>query len=181
MTIGSSETSGVRKLMRLLAASPFAKRLRIHLIAHSAGSIVHSYLAQALIEGGITIDSVIFMAPAARNSDFESCVLPHLKNGAIRRYLQFHLTDAQENADRECEPLYRRSLLFLVSEAFEGGAQRPMLGMERYFAGSGALNAPNVTAYAAPCAQSRTVSHSGFARDPATLDTILDYIKARSA
>jgi hypothetical protein len=179
ITIGQSEQSGARKLIAYLRSSPFANRLRIHLIAHSAGAIVHSYLADAMVKGGMPIQSVVFMAPAARTADFDGLLLPHLKEGGVKRYLQFHLTDDQENADRECEPFYRRSLLFLVSEAFEGGAQRPMLGMERYFGSYGPVKAQHgITAYAAPCAQSRTVSHSGFARDPTTLATVLDYIKA---
>jgi len=182
IAIGQREDSGARKLMVQLRASPLFKRLRIHLIAHSAGAIVHSYLADAMIKEGMQIASVIFMAPAARTADFDGYLLPHLKDGTVARYLQFHLTDDQENADRECEPFYRRSLLFLVSEAFEGGAQRPMLGMERYFGSYGPLKGQHgITAYAAPGAQSRTVSHSGFARDPATLATILDYIKVPAA
>jgi hypothetical protein len=179
ITIGQSEQSGARKLIAYLRSSPFASRLRIHLIAHSAGAIVHSYLADAMVKAGMPIQSVVFMAHAARTADFDGFLLPHLKDGGVQRYLQFHLTDDQENADRECEPFYRRSLLFLVSEAFEGGAQRPMLGMERYFGSYGPVKAQHgITAYAAPCAQSRTVSHSGFARDPTTLATVLDYIKA---
>lgn len=179
IAIGQSEQSGARKLTAQLRSSPFFKRLRIHLIAHSAGAIVHSYLADAMIKEGMQIASVIFMAPAARTADFDRCLLPHLQDGTVQRYLQFHLTDDRENADRECEPFYRRSLLFLVSEAFEGGAQRPMLGMERYFGSYGPVQGQrSITAYVAPGAQSRTVSHSGFARDPATLATILDYIKA---
>jgi hypothetical protein len=179
IAIGQREQSGARKLIAQLRSSPLSKRLRLHLIAHSAGAILHSYLADAIVKEGMKVASVVFMAPAARTTDFDRYVLPHLKDGNVQRYLQFHLTDDQENADRECEPFYRRSLLFLVSEAFEGGAQRPMLGMERYFGSYGPVKAlGGITAYAAPGVQSRTVSHSGFARDPTTLDTILNYIKA---
>jgi pimeloyl-ACP methyl ester carboxylesterase len=179
MAIGQNAQSGARKFLALLRQSELFARVRVHLIAHSAGAIAQTYLASAMIADGWKVNSLIFMAPAARASDFDDRVREQLERGTVERYLQFHLTDEQENADRECQPFYDRSLLFLVSEAFEGGAQRPMLGMERYFSAYGA-KAPlrNVTAYAAPGVQSRTVSHSGFARDPATLNTVLDYIKA---
>ncbi len=179
MAIGQNAQSGARKFLARLRESTFFAKVRVHLIAHSAGAIAQTYLTEAMIAEGWKVNSLIFMAPAARASDFDDRVRKQLESGAVARYLQFHLTDEQENADRECRPFYDRSLLFLVSEAFEGGAQRPMLGMERYFSAYGAKTTlRNVTAYAAPGLQSRTVSHSGFARDPATLNTILDYIKA---
>jgi len=178
MAIGQREQSGARKLMALLRASPLFPRLRVHLISHSAGAIAQIYLAEAMVEAGWKIDSVISMAPAARISDFADHLSPHLQSGGVKRYLQFHLTDDRESTDREFEPLYGRSLLFLVSEAFEGGAARPMLGMQRYFAQSRVPASPaQIDIYAAPGEQSQSVSHSEFPRDPATLNTVIGYIK----
>jgi len=178
MAVGQREQSGARKLMALLRASPLFPRLRVHLISHSAGAIAQIYLAEAMVEAGWKIDSVISMAPAARISDFADHLSPHLQSGGVKRYLQFHLTDDRESTDREFEPLYGRSLLFLVSEAFEGGAARPMLGMQRYFAQSRVVAPPaQIDIYTAPGEQSQSVSHSEFPRDPATLNTVIGYIK----
>ena len=135
MAIGQREQSGARKLMALLRASPLFPRLRVHLIAHSAGAIAQIYLAEAMVEAGWKIDSVIVDGAGRARQRFRLITCsPHLQSGGVKRYLQFHLTDDRESTDREFEPLYGRSLLFLVSEAFEGGAARPMLGMQRYFA-----------------------------------------------
>jgi len=132
-----------------------------------------------MVAEGWKIDSVTFMAPAARVEDFEAHMRKPMDNGAIERYFQFHLSDEQENLDGELAPWYGRSLLYLVSEAFEGGAARPMLGMERYFSTYLSANvSKQLEICAAPGALSRAASHSAFPRDAATLDAVLNYIKA---
>ena len=57
-------------------------KVRLHLIGHSAGSIVHSYVVKALSKRGWTFESVNFMAPAVRVDVFEDCVAPALRRGA---------------------------------------------------------------------------------------------------
>lgn len=113
------------------------KKVRMHLVGHSAGSIVASYLIDALHrdpEGRQVMkwESVSFMAPAVRVETFDELVRPHLDRGDIQRFQQFHLTDRAEEDDPTCGP-YRRSLLYLVSESFESGDLRPVLGQPDYF------------------------------------------------
>jgi hypothetical protein len=38
-------------------------RLRFHLIAHSAGAVLHAYLGPALVEAGFNVDGAYFLAP----------------------------------------------------------------------------------------------------------------------
>jgi hypothetical protein len=181
--ITTNPKSGARQLYaRGLAKRAFTRtRARLHLIGHSAGSIVHSHAVRALTKAGFVFESVTFMAPAVRLDVFEEQVGPCLKDGSVRRLNEFHLTDAAERSDPTCRPIlgYDRSLLYLVSQSFEGGRQTPILGMETYFdawrAKAGHANVHVVTAPAGPSASN---THGGFDDDEATIRTVLDLIKA---
>jgi hypothetical protein len=116
------------------------------------------------------------MAPAVRCDVFESTVAPLLAAGGIRRYQQFALTEQAEEDDPSCGP-YRRSLLYLVSEAFEGGKRTPILGLERD-ARALLKTLPNTTAHWAPGPKSTATTHGGFDDDDATLAQVLRFIRA---
>lgn len=152
-------------------------RIRLHLIGHSAGSIVHSFLVDRLAQAGMSFENVVFMAPAVRVDTFSRHLVPWLKSGRVGRLTQFHLSDAAELADPTCGP-YRRSLLYLVSNSFEGGKTTPILGMERYFdawlAGEGQAVAKRVKAVTAPTADSGATTHGGFDDDRKTRDQVID-------
>ena len=143
--------------MALLRASPLFPRLRAHLISGFRRRHRADHLPEAMVEAGWKIDSVIAMAPAARISDFADPLQPHLQSGGVKCYLQFHLTDDRESTDRESSRFTDARCRVLVSEAFEGGAARPMLGMQRYFTQSRRLHrAAQIDIYTAPGAY-RTV------------------------
>ena len=81
---------------------------------------------------GFNVDGIYFLAPACRIELFESNLLPLYRNGKIKAYTQFHLTDKVERQDT-CVGIYRHSLLYLVSNAFEHRRGTPILGMEAFF------------------------------------------------
>jgi hypothetical protein len=101
-------------------------------------------------------------------------VLPWLEAGRIGRFVEYHLTDAAELRDPSMRALagYSRSLLFLVSRAFEGRAVAPILGMQRWFPPALA-RMKRVTVVSAPSAASNVSTHSGFAEDPATMAGVI--------
>lgn len=173
--IGERRDSGVALLWNEFArASRRLGPIRVHLVGHSAGSIVHGYIVKLLTARKVPITSVSFLAPAITVADFERLVRPRLESGAIRRYLQVHLTEDAEEADPTCGP-YRRSLLHLVSESFEGGKSTPILGLLKDFKSlQGAL--PRTTAIAAPGAQSRSATHGGFDDDRVTRERVIAFI-----
>lgn len=153
------------------------KKIRMHVVAHSAGCLVATGMIHRLAEDGMRFESVSFMAPAVRVDTFDARVRPHLHSGAVQRYQQFHLTDRAEEDDTTCGP-YRRSLLYLVSQSFEGGSATPVLGMQKYFdACAPAL--PRTTAWVAPGPVSASSSHGGFDNDPGTIAQIVDFIAIR--
>jgi len=176
--ITGSDTSGGILLFKHYEASTAIKqnKLRLHLIGHSAGAIVHSYLIERLAKLGWTFETVTFMAPAVTVERFQSSVLPAIQNGQIKRYYQFHLTDEAEQTDSSCRPilLYGRSLLYLVSESFEGGKRTPVLGMEKYFNEYIApLNLNNVKAWPAPGEMCTAKEHGAFDNDKLTMRNVV--------
>ena len=149
--------------------------LRLHLVGHSAGCIALAHLIDFLFRREVRVESVSFLAPAIRVDAFDSLVAPRLADGTVARYQQFHLTGKAEEDDPTCGP-YRRSLLTLVSESFEGGRRTPILGIKRYFDAYDDLPA-GTTAHGAPGPASTATTHGGFDDDPATLAQVVAFIR----
>jgi hypothetical protein len=188
VAIGFRETSGARQLFDIGSSVPgFAPaRVRLHLIGHSAGAILHCHLLDALVGLGWKFATVHFMAPAVRTDVFATTLAPHLRSRRLGRFHQFHLTASAEEKDPTCRPLfgYGRSLLWLVSESFEVERSAAILGMENYFDAfwsqrSVADVRPHVQAWAAPSRITESSTHGGFDDDNATQQAILALIKGR--
>ncbi len=180
--ISQAGDSGGLKLREACSKSPFfsdRSKVRLHLIGHSAGSILHSYMIEQWCRLGWKFESVNFMAPAVRVDVFQECVAPALRAGNVKRLTQFHLSDDVEQHDPTCKPIlgYGRSLLYLVSQSFEGGVTTPILGMQKYF--EAVRNLPNVKAWAAPGAQSKSTTHGGFDDDATTMASVIASIKGK--
>lgn len=154
------------------------KQIRLHFVGHSAGSIVASFMIDRLAQEGLRFESASFMAPAVKVATFDARVRPHLQSGVLRRYQQFHLTDHAEQDDGTCGA-YRRSLLYLVSESFEGGETTPILGMQKFFDAYG-TTLPNTTVHVAPGDVSTAAEHGAFDDDPGTRARILDFIRGEA-
>ena len=134
ITYNTADRGGGMQLMNLLA--PQKSTIRLHLVGHSAGAIVHAFLADWLVTQGWNIESATFLAPAATIDLFETRVQPHLQSGRLGRYAQFELEDELERAEGGSMRLllgYKRSLLYLISNALEQQARVPVLGMSKFF------------------------------------------------
>jgi hypothetical protein len=154
------------------------KRDRIHLIGHSAGSIVHCHLAEVLARKGWTFSTANMMAPAATMQLFSEKMLPLIKDRRVGQFHQWHLSDPLEEGDKTCRAIigYGRSLLYLVSESFEGGSRTEILGMQKYF---NKLNgARNLRGWAADSPQTHSTSHGGFDNDDATMNSVIRQIES---
>lgn len=155
---------------------------RLHLIGHSAGAILHCHVVARLAELKWKFESVNFMAPAATVDLFKETLLPRIKDKTVKQFRSFHLNDAAEQQDPTCKPVlgYGRSLLYLVSESFEGGVRTPLLGMEKYFDAEVApLKLPNVKTWVAPGPATASTTHGGFDDDKRTMESIINLIKGR--
>jgi hypothetical protein len=184
--IADNAQSGINLLLALRHTVPgfTPDAVRLHLVGHSAGSIVQCQLIERLCDTGFAPESVSFLGAAARVDLFRATLLPALADGRVQRYFQFHLSEAVEEKDPTCRPLlgYDRSLLYLVARSFEGGARTAILGLERDFEAmalpSGAKR--RITAYAAPSDVSACTTHGGFDDDALTRASVVACIKGRS-
>lgn len=115
-----------------------AKKIdEIHLVGHSAGSIFHAPLVEKFVAAGVPVKSLSLWAPACTMDLFKQSYLPALKSGAIESFDLYTLDDATEQDD-DCAQIYHKSLLYLVSNAFEKSphipaikAGTPLLGLAK--------------------------------------------------
>lgn len=128
----------LQHLARLQTES--GKTLRLHLVGHSAGSLLLGGLLPRMQELGLRAESMQLLAPAMTLSEFGRAVLPHLDGPAatrgVGRFAVFGMTDADEQDDTvgygNITP-YHKSLLYLVSRALEEpGSEVPLLGMAKF-------------------------------------------------
>lgn len=113
--------------------------LEINFIGHSAGSVFHGPLLRLVTQTHkLKVNTCTLWAPACTVPFFKSDYLPLIQSKAINRFAAFILTDKAENDD-DCAKLYNRSLLYLVSNAFEDEARIPgfrdgwpILGMQKF-------------------------------------------------
>ena len=149
-----SSTGGARLTLGYIKklADKYKDDFEIHIIGHSAGSIFHAPLIQLLTsEGliktgklsgtvglGLKIHTCTLWAPACTIELFKQAYLPAIMKKQIQKFALFTLTDAAEQEDH-CARIYNKSLLYLVSNAFEDKQRIPgfrdgvaILGMEKF-------------------------------------------------
>ncbi|RTQ44868.1 peptidase C1 [Hymenobacter gummosus] len=131
--------------------------VELHVVGHSAGSIVLGPFLQLLTTAGRIgsgplkgqqgygrqVASCTLWAPAVTTELFLETYAPAIQNGSIGRTAVFALHDAVEQDDH-CANIYHKSLLYLVSNAFEEATVRrpfphdrgtPLLGMAKFLTG----------------------------------------------
>ncbi len=168
------------------------KEWEVHVVAHSAGSIFVAYAMRQLVGLGVHLKSVHLMAPAITVESFKTEMQPFIKDGSCPQPTLYILSDVGERDDTVGP--YGKSLLYLVSNAFEGAKETPLLGMERYVSDLGQttdrhtdaeMNAlfkkkvdglPSLIVAGSdggPLSTSRSETHGGFDNDEWTLNSIL--------
>lgn len=154
--IGASNKEGGLRLVldHIIALKNKWPDLEIHIVAHSAGSILFAPLIQLLTGAdkittgpmrgsrgaGLKVKTCTLWAPAITAELFKETYLPEIGKG-IGQFAMYSLTDAAEQDDN-CARIYNKSLLYLVSNAFERERRipgfkegTPILGMERTVVG----------------------------------------------
>lgn len=138
----STVDGGARLVAQLVAELVRDEEVELHIVGHSAGSIFHAPLLQYLTsEGpirtgplasaklkglGVPVATCTLWAPACTVQLFKQTYLPAIQSNKIGRFALFTLTDKAEQDDN-CAHLYNKSLLYLVSHAFEATARIPLL------------------------------------------------------
>lgn len=184
----------VKHAQKALSRLPPEKRddWEVHVVAHSAGSIFAAYAMRHMVNLGINLRSLHLMAPAITVELFKRELLPFVEAGQCPHPTLYILSDVGERDDNVGP--YGKSLLYLVSNAFEGARDTPLLGMERYVSDAGQtgdrFTDPEMNALfkkqvgglptlvvagreGGPRATSRSDTHGGFDNDEWTLNSIL--------
>lgn len=138
-----------RRLLDLLALNlaelqsqmPTGKRLELHLVGHSAGSILLGHLLERMTQPDLRgelrpVQTCTLYAAACSVQFAVTHYLPAVDNGllGLDRLWLHYLSDANEKKDglpTPAVPAYGRSLLYLVSRALDDARKMPILGMER--------------------------------------------------
>lgn len=160
----------------------------LHVVGHSAGCIYAAHAVSALCGLGVPFKTLQLMAPAIRVDEFKRAFLGPIASGTCPRPLLYILSDVGERDD-SVGP-YGKSLLYLVSNAFEGRRETPLLGMETHLLRDPELDpifGPPIDGLPAVViagldqgdgSLSRSSTHGGFDNDPATLNSVLYRILA---
>jgi hypothetical protein len=126
------------------------------------------------------------MAPAITLAAFERDLLPRIDNGTCPQPSLYVLSKVGE-LDDDVGP-YGKSLLYLVSNAFEERRATPLLGMAKFLEEQPALlerlqspidGLPGIVVSGAsnqPGATSKSETHGGFDNDPNTMNSVLTRI-----
>ena len=163
--------------------------LTIHVAGHSTGGFLLAGLLEAMedLAPERRLGSCSLLAPACTLDLFRSHYFPYLaedRDGfGIDKMQIFSLTNELEEADQVGQ-VYRKSLLYLVSRAFEEEVPEQLLGMEihanrlldeQQIIGLGEKFRIHYSSGEDGSATGST-THVGFDNDPATMNTLLETI-----
>jgi len=164
--------------------------IEIHLAGHSAGSIFHAYLIKLLTQNHkLKAKTCTLWAPACTTKLFMEAYVPAIESKKIEHFALFTLIDKTEQDDN-CLKVYNKSLLYLVSNAFEDRKHipgfrdgEPILGMAKFIEKDAAIKklfdnkrvewvlAPNTSQDPTHCSTAR--HHSDFDDDVPTVKATL--------
>jgi hypothetical protein len=153
--------------------------VRVHLAGHSTGAILLGHLLAALdqLELPDLVDTCSLMAPACTIDFYQEHFAPRLGKGGSGVRLPvlevYNLLDSLELSD-QVGGVYRKSLLYLVSNALERERSKPLLGLEkdaRKLANPAALKLH--WSDGSKGSVTRSTTHGGFDNDIYTMNSML--------
>ena len=127
---GNTKPGGMVILAKQLKRLKEAYGCEVHLVGHSAGSILFGHWMDELIKRELPVSSLTLYAPACTVEFANRHYIKAHKKGIFKKeHTHIHvMTDERERADSVA--IYKKSLLYLVSRALEDIHKTPLLGME---------------------------------------------------
>jgi hypothetical protein len=166
-------------------AQPGAHPKKLHMVGHSTGAILLAALLDALgrLNNPPRVQTCQLLAPACTHDTFNEVYKPLLQvrdtsSYGIGRMTLYNLEDRLE-LDDTVTPLYRKSLLYLVSNAFEEELQENILGMQHFeqylrnLPGSRIFRIHNSNGPVAGSPKTASKTHGGFDNDVDTMNSVL--------
>ena len=117
--------------LRALAGS-WENDFELHLIGHSAGSIILGKLLNNLEQKGLSkyVKTVNLYAPACSVSFANRYYAPHAE---IMNRLYFDILADKQEQDDNVAYIYQKSLLYFISNALESDTRMPILGLANVY------------------------------------------------
>lgn len=109
-------------------AQTWGEQLEIHLMGHSAGSIILGHLLSVMAARGLDarVSSVHLYAPACTVQFANRHYAPHKE---LMKRLYLSILSEKNERDDNVAAIYRKSLLYFVSNALEPDIRTPLLGL----------------------------------------------------
>ena len=164
--------------IKIIAATLKGTGIKIHLAGHSTGGVLIGHLLNALDTFPINdlIATCTLFAPACTVDFFQEHYAPRLKanhKGTRLPLLDiYNLTDKLELDDNVAKA-YRKSLLYLVSNALERKQGKPILGMQMFSKDLEETNGLKLIYSNGNGKVTRSESHGGFDNDTHTMNSLL--------
>ena len=172
---GKAEGADAFRQLAAAAADRVAGPMPIHLAAHSAGSILAGHLLTSLDAAGPQIASTTLHAPACTISFFKKQIADPGRAGKLTLV---NLPESGDAAKDPALPGYSKSILWLISRAFESAADAKILGLEAHCKVAKPPLAP-ILSNAKVSARSRAARHGDFDNDPNTMNFLLSSITGK--
>ena len=173
--------------------------IEFHALGHSAGAIFHAFFLPLLVAQKpagvppVDVRTLHFLAPASTADLFKKRLKPLIGSGQpITSLTLYTMTDELEQDDSSIRA-YGKSLLYLVTNAFEDAVPTPILGLQkslikdlpliRFFGLAGTEKVADIvfsqTAAGAPLnARSQSIRHGGFDNDVETMTSVVRRVLA---
>lgn len=172
-------TQALKYFIQALGESKNGNTKSIHLAGHSTGAVLFAHMLDALKNQPVIFDSCTLMAPACSIDLYHKTYLRILDKKHKLRIGQMDILNLKDKLERDdkvgSKLAYRKSLLYLVSNAFEKEKELPILGMEKFVKEvKESANPPNFHySNGVTGNKTRSTSHGGFDNDVHTMNHIL--------
>lgn len=172
-TVSAAGSRVLAHLKTALMGVPSARRPKLHLAGHSAGSLWIGHLLNRWYKmGGAPIETLQLFAPACPMDFYRNNIKTHLGKSKVRALTHYHL-DKERELDDNVALVYRKSLLYLVSHSYQSKSGTiPIMGMGKYWEGE---THARITTYntGEHNAITSSSSHGGFDNDKSTMNHLL--------